>query len=130
MAEALAAHHGKLCVIVGKANADVLALGGHETANQAQCVVSTHAALKESLKASGTFDHAQRFHYRGARRAVVAWDEAIAFNRPVVLDGDAVDGHRRAGDVDRHHGGGGRGVGLGVRVHGWVCSSSRLRRPR
>ena len=90
MAEALAPHRDKLCIIVGKANPVVLAMGGHETADQAQCVISTQAALKESLKAPGTFDQAQRFHYRGARRDVVCWDEAIAFNRPVVLDADTV----------------------------------------
>jgi hypothetical protein len=36
------------------------------------------------------FDAASRFHYRGCRRAIIAWDEAFQFKRPVVLDTDAV----------------------------------------
>jgi hypothetical protein len=46
------------------------------------------------LKALGAapFAAASRFHYRGQRRAVVTWDEAFAFNRPVVLDADTVLG--------------------------------------
>lgn len=95
MAKALASHRDKLCIIVGRANTKVLAMGDHETANQAQVVIATQAALKESLKTSRTFCRAQRFHYQGARRDVVCWDEAIAFNRPFVLDADTV------GDVSK-----------------------------
>ena len=96
MAAALATHRDKLCVIVGRDHADVLAMGGHTEANGAQLVISTQAALKESLKAARTFDRAHRFHYRGARRDVVAWDEAICFDRPVVLDADTVIGLSKA----------------------------------
>lgn len=90
MAEALAAHRDKLCVIVGKGNPDVLAMGAHEEAEGAQVVISTQASLKETLKSAHDLDNAQRYHFRGARRPVVVWDEAIAFNRPVMLDGDTV----------------------------------------
>ena len=79
----------RLCVIVGRDNADVLALGEHEVADGAQVVICTQEALKRTLKAVTSFDDAARFHYQGRRRAVVAWDEAFAFSRPVVLDLDA-----------------------------------------
>ena len=78
----------RLCVIVGKDNTDVLALGDHEAADEAQVVICTQEALKRTLKSVTSFDDASRFHYQGRRRAVVAWDEAFAFSRPVVLDLD------------------------------------------
>ena len=90
MAEALAPHRDKLCVIVGKENTDVLALSAHAEADGAQVVISTQASLKETLKSAHDLDAAQRYHFRGARRPIVVWDEAIAFNRPVMLDGDTV----------------------------------------
>jgi hypothetical protein len=36
------------------------------------------------------FGSASRFHYHGKRRALVCWDEAFSFNRPVVLNADTV----------------------------------------
>jgi hypothetical protein len=40
------------------------------------------------LRGARIFDEVHRYYYRGRRRSVVCWDEAIAFNRPVVFDGD------------------------------------------
>ena len=76
----------KLCVIAGGDTDAVRTLGRHQDANAAQLVVCTQAALKRTLKGVDCFDAATRFHYRGRRRPVVAWDEAFAFNRPVVLN--------------------------------------------
>jgi hypothetical protein len=91
MAKALKEHRSKLCVITS--DAETNALGDHEKADQAQLVVATQAALKMTMrKTRGDFDAATRFHYRDERRAVVTWDEAFAFNRPVVLDADTVAG--------------------------------------
>ena len=90
MATALQSHRGKLCVIVGRGNPATLALGDHSEAGEAQIVVCTQASLKETMKATRFFERAQRFHFRGARRDVVCWDEAVAFNRPVTLDADTV----------------------------------------
>jgi hypothetical protein len=90
MAEALRDHRSKLCIIVGRANTSVLAMGDHTEANAAQVVVSTQAALRQTLKATERFADAGRYHYRGQRRAVLCWDESISFHRPVVLDGDTV----------------------------------------
>ena len=92
IAKALSAYRSKLCIIVGKANTDVLALGDHQAADQAQVVVTTQAALKETLRTALSFDHARRFYYLGKRRDVVCWDEALTFSRPVVLDADTVVG--------------------------------------
>lgn len=92
MAEVLQPQRSSLCVIVGKAWSKVADLGDHETADGAQIVISTQAALKESLRQTRWFDTATRYHYHGRRRDVVAWDEAIAFNRPVVLGALAVAG--------------------------------------
>lgn len=96
MAEALQPHRGKLCVIVGRDNTAELAMGDHAEADQAQIVISTQAALKETLRAVRHFDDAGRYFYRGARRAVIAWDESLAFNRPVMLDGDTIGGLAKA----------------------------------
>ena len=85
MALSLAAWRHRLCVIVGRDRADVLALGDHEEANAAQVVISTQEALRRTAKLVHSFDDAARFFYQGKRRAVVAWDEAFQFNRPVVL---------------------------------------------
>lgn len=91
MATALQPVRSSLHMATGKAKAALmLPLGGHMTADQAQIVVTTQAALKETLRRSKDFDQAARYHYRGRRRAVILWDEAVAFNRPVVLDNDAV----------------------------------------
>ena len=92
MARDLQRHRDKLCVVVSADHRDgteTLALADHQEAATAQVVVSTQAALKASLKGDVQFDDASRFHYLGRRRAVVCWDEAISFNRPVVLDPDA-----------------------------------------
>ncbi len=99
MAKALLPYRAKLCVIVGSERAhiadgestiDVRTMGAYSEANEAQVVVTTQAALKASLKGASSFDEVHRYYYRGRRRAVVCWDEAIAFNRPVVLDGDNI----------------------------------------
>ena len=91
MAVALKDQRAKMCLVVGKSNADKMQLfGDHLEANAAQIVITTHAALKETLRRTRDFHQAERYFYRGARRRVVLHDEAIAFNRPVVLDGDAV----------------------------------------
>jgi hypothetical protein len=76
----------------------VSALGGHADANDAQVCFATQEALKRTLKATAgaSFANASLFHYRGSRRAIVAWDESFAFNRPVVLDADTVAGLAKA----------------------------------
>ena len=51
MAKALGQHRAKLCVITSDAATN--ALGAHETADKAQVVISTQAALKLTLKALG-----------------------------------------------------------------------------
>ena len=92
MAQALQAHRDRLCVIVGDKNVATLALGDHTNANEAQIVITTQAYLKLAF---GTFRHLEsvgKYHYLGRRRAVVCWDEALRFNRPVVISGDAVTG--------------------------------------
>jgi hypothetical protein len=100
MADAVLAKDGdhcrRLCVITS--DAAVNALGGHAQADEAQLVIATQAALKTTLKSlhEAPFGAASRFHYRGQRRAVVCWDEAFAFNRPVTLDADTVTGLARA----------------------------------
>lgn len=91
MAEALKDHRAKLGLIVGAKHATELqAMGGHLEADTAQIVVTTQAALKETMRRAGDFNAAARYFFNGERRRVVLWDEAISFNRPVVLDGDAV----------------------------------------
>jgi hypothetical protein len=92
MAKALSPYGNRLCVYT--ADDDVRALGDHAEADGAQVCVSTQAALKATIKAldGAPFHTASRFHYRGARRAVICWDESFAFNRPVTLDGDATTG--------------------------------------
>lgn len=92
MAVALAAYRDKLHIIVGQTNAEVLAMGAHTEAGQAQCVITTQAALKATMRTTRFFDRATRYHYQGARRAIVCWDEALTFNKPVVLDADTVGG--------------------------------------
>jgi hypothetical protein len=96
MAEAIGAEYrDKLCVITSDHN--VNDLGAHAEAAEAQVCIATQAALKSTLKRTvGGFSAASRFHYRGGRRALVAWDEAFTFNRPVVLDADTVLGLVRA----------------------------------
>lgn len=86
LAGKLGAWRDWLCVIVGEKHDKVRAMGDHETAQDAQVVVCTQAAIKQSLKSLRSFDDATRFHYQGRRRAIVAWDEALRFNRPVVLN--------------------------------------------
>ena len=90
MAKALADHRGKLCIIVGKANVEVLAMGDHQEADKAQVVIATQAAIKETLRTALSFDHARRFYFHGRRRDIVSWDEAFNFARPVVVDAAAV----------------------------------------
>ncbi len=96
MAEALGDHADRLCIYTS--DATVTAIGHHAEANDAQICIATQAALKSTLKtlAGQSFDAASRFYYRGKRRAVICWDEAFAFNRPVTLDADTVGGLARA----------------------------------
>ena len=89
MAKALAAHRGKLCIIVGKANVEVLAMGDHHEADKAQVVIATQAAIKETMRTALSFDHARRFYFHGRRRDIVSWDEAFNFARPVVVNAAA-----------------------------------------
>lgn len=96
MANGLAAWRDKLHVIVSDKNPETLALGGQATADKAQVIVATQASLKASLRAVSDFDDANRFHYLGKRRAVVCWDEAIAFARPVALDALVIAGLSKA----------------------------------
>ena len=90
------AYRDRMCLITSRH--DVRSLGALETATEAQVCVSTQAALRRTLKElkGAPFAAAKRFHFRGQRRAVVCWDEAFAFNRPVVLDGDTVTGLAKA----------------------------------
>ena len=92
MARELGAYRSKLCVITS--HDDINGLGEHQMADTAQLCICTQAALKRTLcklkELGQSFDAASRFHYRGSRRSITAWDEALQFNRPVVLDTDAV----------------------------------------
>jgi hypothetical protein len=89
-------YRNELCVITS--DPTVSALGNCQEAAQAQVLISTQAALKLTLKALGgaPFGSASRFHFHGSRRSVVCWDEAFSFNRPVILDADAVAGLAKA----------------------------------
>ncbi len=71
-------------------------MGNHAEADKAQIVVATQASLKATLRTVGGFNAAARYHYLGRRRAVVCWDEAIAFSRPVALDGFVLAGLAKA----------------------------------
>ena len=91
MAETLGSHKAKLCVVSGRKSAPQFAkLQGHTSANGAQVVITTQAALKEILRRTRDrdFEQAPGYFYRGQRRRVILHDEQIAFNRPVVLDSD------------------------------------------
>ncbi len=91
MAGALKDQWGKMCVLTGRnSEAMMQPLGGRVEADAAQIVITTQAALKETLRRSQDFDAAERYFFRGERRRVVLWDEAISMNRPVVLNGDDV----------------------------------------
>jgi hypothetical protein len=78
MAEALRGYRDRLCVHTS--DPAVNELGHHTHAAAAQVCVSTQAALKLTLKAlaGAPFGAASRFHYRGARRAILCWDESFA----------------------------------------------------
>lgn len=92
MALALQPHRDRLCVIVGAKNVATLAMGDHSDADGAQIVITTQASLRLAF---GTYRHLEsvsKYHYLGRRRAVVCWDEALQFNRPVVISGDTVTG--------------------------------------
>ncbi len=85
MAEALVRHRNHLCVLTSDWKVNLL--GDYDTADKAQLLVTTQERMRRALKSlDGPFDSATTFTYRGARRAVVAWDEQLAFNRPIVLD--------------------------------------------
>ena len=91
MADSLASVRAAVWVEVGKAaKNDLEPLGGAVDANAAQIVVTTQESLKGALRLTGSFARVTRYHFDGRRRQVVLWDEAVAFNRPVVLNGDAV----------------------------------------
>lgn len=100
-AKELQPYRDRVCVIIGSDRAiiedegvtrDVRLMGAHQEANAAQLVITTQAALKASLKAakratgSDDFSHLDRYHFRGQRRQVVTWDEAVSFNRPVAIN--------------------------------------------
>lgn len=90
-ADGLECVRDKLCLVTGqKSAAEMQLLGDHLEADAAQIVITTQAAFKETLRRTKDFHTTARYFYRGQRRRVVLWDEALAFNRPVVLDGDAV----------------------------------------
>jgi hypothetical protein len=86
MAEALAHYRDRLCVLTSDLR--VNAMGDHAMADKAQVLVTTQERLRRTLKSilGMPFEAASTLTYRGTRRAVVAWDEQLAFNRPVVLD--------------------------------------------
>lgn len=91
MADALASVRSALWVEVGKAaKGELQPLGGAVDGDAAQIVVTTQESLKGALRLTGSFDKVRRYHFGGRRRQVVLWDESVAFNRPVVLNGDAV----------------------------------------
>lgn len=92
LALALGDHRDKLCVIVGAKNVTTLALGDHTDADGAQIVITTQASLKLAFGTFLQLNSVSKYHYHGARRAVVCWDEALRFNRPVVIAGDTVTG--------------------------------------
>ena len=96
MAARLAAHRTKVCIFTSRP--DVNDMGDHMVADHAQVCITTQAALKVTFRElhGAPFGDASKFHYRGARRAVVAWDESFAFNRPVTLDADTAGGLARA----------------------------------
>ena len=86
MAKALGCHRGSLQVICGDKHPDVLALGDHTTADDAQLVIATQASLRASLKVQPDFRLLSRFHYKGAPRAVRCWDEAYSMRRAVIIN--------------------------------------------
>lgn len=91
MADALKAHKANLYIASGRRNSTkLLELCGHTKADEAQIVITTQSALKETLRRTPErdFEQARRYFYRGQRRRVILWDEQIAFNRPVTLDSD------------------------------------------
>src|SRR6185437_13699313 len=96
MANELRDYSAALCIYTSDDR--VNRLGVHETANEAQVCIATQAALKATLKSleGAPFGAASRFHYHERQRAVVCWDEAFTFNRPVTLDADIIIGLARA----------------------------------
>jgi hypothetical protein len=86
MAEALAHYRDRLCILTSDFR--VNSMGDHAVADKAQVLVTTQERLRRTLKSlyGLPFEAASTLTYRGTRRAVVAWDEQLAFNRPVVLD--------------------------------------------
>ena len=91
MAASLEDVRRSLCLVVGKKSAEAMQpLGDHLDADEAQVVITTQAALKETLRKSSDFNKASRYFFQGQRRRVLLWDEAIAFNRPVILNNDKV----------------------------------------
>jgi hypothetical protein len=97
MATALQSARDRVCIIVAQTtkNASVLALGDHAEADQAQIVISTQASLRCSLQGR-EFANVSRYWFHGRQRAVVIHDEALAFNRPIVLNGDEIGNLHRA----------------------------------
>ena len=91
MAEALSGVHPSLWLEVGKAaRGELQPLGGAPDADLAQIILTTHESLRGAVRHQGDFNKVGRYYFNGRRRQVVLWDEAVAFNRPVVLDGDSV----------------------------------------
>ena len=81
MATALQDYRDRLCIYTSHDPTN--ALGAHDTANDAQVCIATQAALKATLKGlqGAPFAAATRFQFRGARRAVICWDEAFALQQ-------------------------------------------------
>ena len=90
MAEAMAAYRDRLCVLTSDFR--VNSMGDHRTTDEAQVVVTTQEKLRRAVKAAKAGRPDERFNYLGERRAVISWDEAMSFNRPVVLDPTKVAG--------------------------------------
>ncbi len=86
MADALVGYWDHLCVLTSDFR--VNSMGAHAVADTAQLLLTTQERLRRTLKSLHglPFEAAATLTYLGARRAVVAWDEQLAFNRPIVLD--------------------------------------------
>lgn len=97
MAQALQDHRDRLHVVcdAGK-NPEVIGMGDHTSPDGAQVIVATQAGLKASLRGQPCFNLLARYHYQGKPRAVRCWDEAYAMRRPVIIDGDSIEGLTRA----------------------------------
>ena len=91
MADALIGIHPSLWIEVGlAARSELQPMGGAADADSAQVIITTHESLRGAVRHCGDFNQVSKYYFNGRRRQVVLWDEAVSFNRPVVLDGDSV----------------------------------------